>query len=262
MTSLPLPHTLHNTAFSDALLDPDTAIPSGVGKNGQAAPKRFGVYRNNVVVGLMDALKSAYPSLLAIMGEENFSRVARNFILASPPRSPMMQVYGQAFPEFLRDFKPLAKSPFLFDVAIAERCWLQAYHAPDAAILEPQQLGAVDPDLVMGMTFKVHPAAHLIQSGFPLCDLFDARNTWPCIGIDLANPQDLLITRPNYECLTTRVTRPQVVFLHALINLRTLAEAIETASRGDESFEPSMAISVFLQTGLFTSINLRAQQDT
>ena len=44
--------------FVPALLDPEAAIPPGlVDRAGRAAGKRFDVYRNNVAVGLADALE-------------------------------------------------------------------------------------------------------------------------------------------------------------------------------------------------------------
>lgn len=48
--------------FAAGLLDPDIAIPDFVGGRGPGvADRRYAVYRNNVVVGLIDALKAAFP---------------------------------------------------------------------------------------------------------------------------------------------------------------------------------------------------------
>ena len=124
-----LPHALRMGHFADALLNPEQQAPQGVGRDGEPAPKRFAVYRNNVVVSLIEAMNQAYPSIAAIMGEANFSKVARHFISAHPPNTAMMQTYGSEFAEFIKNYKPLKKSPFLADVARAERAWLQAYHA-------------------------------------------------------------------------------------------------------------------------------------
>ena len=44
-------------AFAPALMDPGRATPADVvGPRGKAAVKRYNVYRNNVAVGLVDAL--------------------------------------------------------------------------------------------------------------------------------------------------------------------------------------------------------------
>lgn len=74
-------YIIRTSQFSSALLNPDLETPKGVGeKNGTPAPKRFGVYRNNVVVSLIEALKAAYPSIANIMGEKNFQQIARFYV--------------------------------------------------------------------------------------------------------------------------------------------------------------------------------------
>lgn len=247
----PVPHSLRNQTFASALLDPDIEIPKGVGKLGKEAPKRFSVYRNNVVVSLMEATKAAYPSIAKIMGDENFAKVSRNFIVAHPPKSPLMHLYAQDFPTFLQTFKPLAKSPFLKDVATAEMVWLQSFHARDEACLLPEDLAAIDPNESLNLKFEVHAAAHLLASQFPVRDLFNARNNWPCPGIDLEEPQTILISRPAYECMVTPLDVSQAIFFQNLFHGETLGTAIGAAMETDDNFEPTAAISIMLQTGIF-----------
>ena len=59
--------------FAAALLDPERPTPSGIiGPDGDVCPRRFAVYRNNVVVGLTEILKAAYPAVRRLVGEEFF----------------------------------------------------------------------------------------------------------------------------------------------------------------------------------------------
>ena len=152
--------------FQQAWLDPD----------GKPAPKRFSVYRNNVVVSLMEAMGETFPSVKIILGEENFATVARIFIANHPPKSAMMQAYGGEFPEFLKNFQPLRNSPFVVDVANVEKFWIEAYHALDAQPLDGAQLGAIDPEQLMTIRFEVHPATSLVTSDYALFELFSVRN--------------------------------------------------------------------------------------
>ena len=248
-----LPHVLRMAHFADALLNPEEEPPQGVGHEGEPAPKRFAVYRNNVVVSLIEAMKQAYPSLLAIMGEENFTQVARHFISAHPPQTAMMQTYGGPFAEFLENYRPLAKSPFLADVARAERAWLTAYHAVDWPVLSPEELSmAGDPS---ELVFHPHPAACLLPSNYPLFDLFNARETWPCRGIDLAGTQGVLITRPQLDCMIARLDGPDMVFFAALFDGKTLEIAVTAAIEADDGFIPAEAINLALATGAFCSLS-------
>ena len=71
------------------------------GRMGAPDARRFAVYRNNVAVGLIGALEARYPVSRRIAGDELFRAMARAFVRARKPRSPVMIAYGGEFPEFL-----------------------------------------------------------------------------------------------------------------------------------------------------------------
>lgn len=241
-----------NGAFAFALLDPDIEIPDGVtDATGSPAPKRYGVYRNNVVVGLMEALKSAYPSLHAIMGEENFSRVVRNFIVAHPPRAAMMQSYGAGFADFLDAFEPLRKSPFLGDAARLERAWLEAYHAADIEPLKPGDLEGLAGEALMRLRLSAHPAAFLMRSDWPVCDLFSWRDGRPPNGADLSKGQCVAVSRPCLQVRMEPIEAAMFVFLNCMLKGSMLGEAVSAAIEEDAGFDVSAGLALMMSSGLF-----------
>jgi hypothetical protein len=89
-------------AFAAALDDPSAATPAMTrGRMGAPDARRFAVYRNNVAVGLIGALEARYPVSRRVAGEELFRAMARAFVRAHRPRSPVMIAYGGEFPEFV-----------------------------------------------------------------------------------------------------------------------------------------------------------------
>jgi hypothetical protein len=65
-------------AFAAALLDPALPTPVGiVGPGGEPSSRWFAIYRNNVVVGLTQTLKDAYPAVHRIVGADFFQAMAR-----------------------------------------------------------------------------------------------------------------------------------------------------------------------------------------
>ena len=47
--------------------------------------------------------------------------MAREFVRAHPPSSPLLFLYGQEFPAFMETFEPARSIPYLADVARIER---------------------------------------------------------------------------------------------------------------------------------------------
>lgn len=241
-----------NPAFAAALLDPDIAIPAEVtGPDGGPATRRYGVYRNNVVVSLMEALRGSFPSVLAIMGEENFARAARNFVASHPPRSAMMQRYGEEFANFLDAFSPLRSAPYLGDVARVERACIGAFHAADAGCLSTEELAALAPEQTMALRLAPHPAAALVCSNYAIADLFGWRHGRPQGGTDATRPQAMLVTRPLLQVEVHPLTPDQHAFLSMLVAGNTFGEAAGVVLAEDAQFDLSGTFALALTAGLF-----------
>jgi len=107
--------------FARALLDPVHAVPAAIrGAARRRADRRFAVHRNNVVVGLINALAERFPVVSRLVGDEFFRAMARLYATMRPPASPLMMLYGETFPEFIDAFAPAAALPYLGDIARLE----------------------------------------------------------------------------------------------------------------------------------------------
>ena len=82
---------MNNATFAAALLDPAAPCPPGlVTWNGSDAAQRFGVYRNNVTVSLIEALADTFPVVQQLVGQAFFHAMAGEFVRRSPPVSPIL----------------------------------------------------------------------------------------------------------------------------------------------------------------------------
>ncbi|NWG24643.1 MAG: putative DNA-binding domain-containing protein, partial [Pseudorhodoplanes sp.] len=103
-------HAERQSGFARALLDPARGVPPGViAHTGHRIQKRFAVYRNNVTASLVTALRTRFPVIEKLVGDEFFAAMARVFVLENPPRSPILAEYGDSFPSFLERFAPMAE---------------------------------------------------------------------------------------------------------------------------------------------------------
>ena len=248
-----------NQAFAPALLDPDLDVPCGIiGPDGKPAPKRFGVYRNNVVTSLMEAMADTYPAIKRIVGEDNFATLARVYISKHPPSSPVMQAYGDLFPQFISEFVPLQHSPFLVDVAQVEKNWIGAYHAADALPLEGAQLGKIDTDKLMETRFITHPATSVISSPYALYDLFHLRNETNLheVSYEKCNTDEaVLITRAHLIVEVNRLDQASAKFFTLITSGHSLGKSVGTAMQTDENFDVSSAIALMISSAAMMAIS-------
>ena len=247
-----------NAAFAAALLDPERAAPAGLtGPNGKRAVKRFAAYRNNVVVGLVDALASTYPAVQRIVGEPFFRAAARLHALTSPPTSPLIAEYGRGFPDFLAAFEHARSMPYLPDVARIERAWLDSYHAADAAPLDPAALGTVPPERLGEVRLVPHPAMRVVRSPFAAVSATALnRSTGEVPRIDVSVAEDGLIVRPALEVSLTALPPGGAAFILALSDGRPLGEAAALATADHPDFDLAANIGGILAAGAFTGLTL------
>lgn len=242
--------------FARALLDPAAATPAELlAWNGSDPAKRLAVYRNNVVVSLIDALSAKFPVVNALVGEDFFAAMARAYIAADPPRSPILALYGDRFGEFTGHFEPARELPYLADVARLEVMQLRAYHAADARAFGPNDFAALDADDLDEMVVRLHPSIGLMESDYAVFSLWAAHNGLAEIGaVDPFVPESALVARPKLEVETTRLGPGEAAFFATLARGLPLWRAAATALERSVNFDLTRAINVLVVAGVTTSI--------
>ncbi|MEM9099554.1 MAG: DNA-binding domain-containing protein [Pseudomonadota bacterium] len=210
--------------LASALLAPEDPAPEAV-----ADAHRFAVYRNNVVVSLIDAIAATYPAVLALVGEAFFRAAAREFVLKNPPDSPILIHYGGAFPAWIAAFPPAAGVPYLGDVARLEWAWNRAYNAAEAEPIDPESLAELPPEQLAMSVVELHPSFALISSPYPAVSLWaEATERVPATDLDLSTPETGLVIRPR-ELVDVRAITPQMArFLTQIAEGAPIATAAET----------------------------------
>ena len=243
-------------AFARALLNPDVAIPTVVaGPKSKAAVKRYNVYRNNVTVSLINALAASFPATLRITGVDFFRAMARFYVRATSPSSPLLFDYGQNFPDFIERYEHAQSVPWLADVARIERAWLNAYHTADVRPLMPQELAAVPSEQLPNTVLKPHPATRVIRSRFSAVTIFTAnRSDHPASRIEVVEPEDALLTRPALEVEVRQLPPGAAIFLSRLIAGESLGAAASEALSESPSFDLPANIRGLLEAGAFTAV--------
>ena len=243
------------SAFAARLFETTSAPPGLTAWNTATPDRRYAVYRNNVTASLTGALASRFPAAESIVGPDFFRAMARTFIEAHPPRSPVLLAYGDAFSEFVAAFKPARKLAYLADVMRLEAARGRAYHATDAPPLNPAILAAVDPDRLGDLVFVPHPSLAILSSPHPVVTIW-AMNAGerPLAPIGEWRSEHALIARPHLIVEVTLLPPGGAAFFRQLATGATLAAAAETAISPDTCFDLSENLAELLRSGAFTAI--------
>lgn len=226
-------HADFSTDFSDALLTPAFECPPGLmAWNGSDPQKRFAVYRNNVIVSLVDALADSYPVVQALVGETFFRAIAGEFVRRSPPRSPVLAWYGDGFADFIAGFEPAAGLSYLTDMARLEWLRVESWHAADAVALSQSELAALlaDAARLPAARFVLHPAVRVMRSAHPVVSLWAAHQTDdPAAAlavIDMDRAEAALLIRPDLGVEIVPIEHNAAHFIERLEAGTSFADAV------------------------------------
>lgn len=240
--------------FATALLNPALPTPPGlIGPDGEPSQQRFFVYRNNVVAGLTETLKDAFPAVCRIVGADFFRAIARAYVVSEPPRSPILFEYGAGFPDFIRSFGPAATLPYLSDVAGIERAWIEAYHSPEATPLEPSAFMAMEADCLPQICLLLHPSVRIVRSQLPALTIWRMNiDDGLSAPVDFtAAGEDALIVRPAADVEVRSLPPGGADFIDALAAGKSATEATRTAMTADCRFDLSANLSGLIGAGVF-----------
>lgn len=239
-------------AFAACLLDPEAAAPSGFrARNGGSADRRFSVYRNNVAVGLVDALGARFPVCRRLVGQDFFDAAAGLFVRRSPPRSAVMSEYGDDFPVFVAGFPPAAGLPYLADVARLEVAIGRAYHAADAAPMGPAEFGLFPQEAWSELVVGLHPSVNLVASPHAIVSLWDTNTRDATVRpVMIERAQDALVGRPHLAVQVSALPPGGHAFLSALATGATLASAAERAAAHVPAFDLGANLVILFRSGV------------
>ena len=243
-------------AFSEALLDPAKPVPAGlVRPDGLPAWRRFGIYRNNVVVTLTEALGEAFPVVRALVGQEFFEAMAGVYVRAHPPSSPHVMFYGEDFAAFLDTFAPADELPYLPDMARLEHARRVSCHAADDPVADPSVLGERDAAALMEARLALQAACRFVRSSHPVYSIWRFNATEDKTPVRPA-AEDVLVSRPGDTVLMHLLPPGGAEFLLALQDGEPLGRAAERASGQAPGFDLGANLGAIFAAQVIKSISV------
>jgi hypothetical protein len=249
--------------FAGAILFDDKPIPAIISAaSGRASTSRFGVYRNNVIAGLINAVAARYPVVRKLLSSESFDEIARMFVMTEPPRSPVLLDYGDGFPQFLRSIGRIAAADYVADIAELESARTRAYHAADATPLSRNAFTEFAADKLPDMRLMLHPSVSLLKSRFPIVTIWETNRHTGGNSLSQWKPEAALIARPYLDVTVWRLSRSAYEFLAAIAEGQTIGLAIARASAGLTDFNLGECIHILIAAEIVVGIEQYAVLST
>lgn len=249
--------------FAAALLDPDAPCPAGLTAwNGSDPIQRFAVYRNNVIVSLIDALAETFPVTQELVGEEFFRAMAGVFARAAPPKSALLAEYGQGFPAFIERFKPARGVPYLADVARLEMLRVRAFHAADADPLPPDQISQAlaDSERLPALRVTCHPSLGVLSSRYAVVSLWAAHQGLGDLArVEPGVPETALVARVGLEVQVVALPPGGDALVASFLRGLTFGEAAALAASAAAEFDLTANLALLLRYGVLTDLRLPAE---
>ena len=145
--------------FQEYLLRGTRAIEERVaGSERVPIETRLGIYAGAYGSRLIDALRSNYPALAALLGEDDFRVLGARYVATHDSPYFSIRCYGEALAEFLAHDADYADVPLLAELARWEWALSEVFDAADAAPVGPQALAQVHPADWAQLRFTLHPS--------------------------------------------------------------------------------------------------------
>ena len=104
-------------------------LVAAIGGDLRTALRRLQLDRHHVTRSVGAALAATFPTVAAVVGQEFFGLLARDFTVGTALRDPVLSRYGGPFPQFVAAKQDMHGLPYLADVARLDWALNVAFHA-------------------------------------------------------------------------------------------------------------------------------------
>jgi Putative DNA-binding domain len=206
---------------------------------------------------LVRALAGRYPVVRRLIGDDSFLDVAQRFIAMQPPQLPIVQHFGETFPQYLRSLGEAASFEYVADIAELEAARARAYHSADACPLDARALLLRAPFNESGLV--LHPSVGLVTSRFPIVTIWRANQMDADSGIlDRWRPEAALVARPFLDVDVLPLPVGGYAFIKALLSGWTIGAAAASARHDDPEFDLDANLTILAGANIVVAFNRHA----
>lgn len=256
MLAKPALHELQKQ-FMDALFDVAAPGPTArVAGNGLTSEARLRIYRHSCNEIQTAALRTSYPAVLTLVGEDWFDQTARGYRRAYPSDSGNLQKFGTHFGDYLETLPACRSIPYLSDVARLEWLRQQTILAAEAEPMTSEIFAEClrDSD---GSSLRIvfHPSVHWLNSRHRVLTIwrFAMQPSPEQLTLD-GEGENVALWREDGKVAMVAPDPASFTCMTALAQNQSLCDAYAEAAVLDADFDFAQCMENLLQHGLVASI--------
>jgi hypothetical protein len=214
-------------------------LVAAIGGDSRTALQRLQLHRHHVTRSVGAVLAATFPTVAAVVGQEFFGLLARDFMIGTALEDPVLSRYGEHFPQFVTARQDMHGLPYLADVARLDWALNVAFHAGVEPRLSAADLTGWPQDALLSLSVRLPTGSSLIESAYPLDLIWQTSQPSSAVDkVDLAaGPACLMVFRRSEDAAFAVFSPGEAAFIKRLHRGDRLAIAAEHASRVEEDFD-------------------------
>ena len=221
-----------------------------------SAADRIEIYRGMYFWRLRGALAEDFPKLEKALGEDGFSDLARDYLLAHPSRHPSLRHLGAGLPGHLAGGGAAGRPPWAADLAALEWARVDAFDAADASPVSAAELRQTEPERWPGLRFRLAPCVRMLDFGWPVHEVWSDPNG----AAPDPRPTSLRVWRAEggvFHALMDELERPALATLASGGTFADVCEALADAAGLDAPRQAAGLLARWLGDALIADFSPR-----
>ena len=216
-------------------------------------------YRANADASAARALGTAFPTVQALVGVEDFAHLAHEFWRFDPPTRGDLGDWGDAFASWLAEHAGLSQWPYLGDCARLDWAMHCCERAADATLDADSiaRLGDTDP---AQLRLRLAPGLAVLSSRYPIAMILDAHRSGDDAAFDAVRDalnaergEAVLVSRDGWRAVATPIDTATLEWTRRVQGGVDLASAMQHA---DSHFDFTAWLASALSSGWLKGIDV------
>jgi hypothetical protein len=224
MTMQKLLEKFHHTVVSG---DPSPVIAS-VKKHPRLTPEQqLAIYSDGYVLRLLSAVRADYPALLALLGESEFERLAREYIRQTPSVYYNLDFYPHDFADFV---VAQHHQVFVCEVAQLEQAIARVFMMEESIPLSSAALEGLTMEKLAALVLRPRAASQLLAFSYPVSEWLDRQRADGTKDVPQMSASYVYVYRHNNEVQRVKLSEPAYCVLREIISGTCIGDALDAVA--------------------------------